>query len=75
MLLKMSYKYNGNAESVEASCSNYTFGLPKVFYLFHERHPEGLKELQKNSIVTDVEIRSFSNGEWRILKTARISLK
>lgn len=75
MLLKMTYKYNGNAESVEASCSNYTFGLPKVFYLFQERHPEGLKQLQRDRVVTDLEIESCSNGVWRTLEKATISYK
>ena len=75
MQLKMMYKYNGKDEAIEVTCSNYTFGLPKLFYTFQQRHPEGLKQLEKDKVVTDVVIRSFYSGEWRTLQKATISFK
>lgn len=47
MLLKLTYKYNGWPKSIATTCSNYTFGLPKIYWLFQQRYSESLQALQK----------------------------
>lgn len=75
MLLELSYLFEGNKEVIQRTCSNYTFGLPMIFHMFHEKHPEGLKPLEKSGQVKDVVIRSYYNGEWRTLKSFSVRFK
>jgi len=75
MLLKLSYKYAGVEEKIETTCSNYTFGLPKVFSLFHKKHPEGMNTLKKAGIVTDVLIEAYYNDRWRVLSSFSYEFK
>lgn len=74
MILKMTYSLNGVSDFVEITCSNYTFGLPKLFYVFKEKHGEGYQDLEKKGVVTGIRIHSYYNDRWRELISAGISL-
>lgn len=74
MILKLTYKYKEEPMEIEIACANYTFGLPKLFYLFHEKHNAGLHGLSKEGVVTDVAINSFYGGRWRTLSSAVVRL-
>lgn len=75
MILKMTYKYQEEPMEIEITCANYTFGLPKLFYLFNEKHNAGVNRLKKEGIVTDVVINSFYGGRWRILSSATVGFR
>ena len=75
MILKLTYKYKEESMEIEITCANYTFGLPKLFYLFYEKHKAGLNRLKKEGIVTDVVINSFYGGRWRILSSAMVEFR
>lgn len=73
MLLKMTYNFKGMRDFVITKCSNYTFGLPVLFGKFAQKHSESWTALAKEGIITDVEIRSYSNTTWRTLEFAGVN--
>lgn len=75
MILKLTYKYKEEPMEIEITCANYTFGLPKMFYLFNEKHNASLHSLSKESVVADVVIQSFYGGRWRTLSSAMVEFR
>lgn len=70
----MTYYFNGESDSVEISCSNYTFGLPKLYWTFEAKHGEIYRVLEKSSSVKGVRIHSFYNDRWMELSLAGSSI-
>lgn len=75
MILKLTYRYEDVPQEIEITCSNYTFGMPKLFYLFSKKHNAGLHTLRKHGVVTDVIIHSYYNEKWHTVTSAELRLK